>query len=68
MGIDDYELDRWFAALMRRIGRGVPTSRQDVVMTLRECEKALEEASDAPPLTEEEIDQLIERVTGKKQE
>ena len=63
MHLNDHELDRWWAALMKKIGRGVPVSRQESTMTLAECEKALEEAPD-DPLTEEEIDRIIERVTG----
>jgi len=69
MYLNEYELDLWWDALMRRIGRGVPTSRQEAGMTLAECEKALEEIpeAEAPPLTAEEIDRIVERVTGEKQ-
>ena len=76
MYLNEYELDLWWDALMRRIGRGVPTSRQEAGMTLAECEKALAECekaleeipeAEAPPLTAEEIDRIVERVTGEKQ-
>lgn len=49
---------------MRKLRRDTSISRQDAVMTLHECEKALKEAPENP-LTKEEIDQIIERVVGK---